>query len=183
MGNFDINLLPEDATQLKTLAKDTSYRGWPAASTSMRPGRPRSAPARMAKGGDAVGGAFLAAGIGMGGMAASSRQRRRPHPRQDSRAAHPVATPARRPVVLPLPRPRCRRAGRRHRCVCQLRQPEPGRREVLRELRSAHRAEGGALHRVRHRVAAGAKFCMNCGTAQHLPRRAYSHSMVPGGLD
>ncbi|MBV9593834.1 MAG: SPFH domain-containing protein [Actinobacteria bacterium] len=71
MGNFDINLSPEDSAQLKTLAKDTSYSRLAGSFNQYAAGQMAlGAGEGMAKGGEGVGGAFLAAGLGMGGMAA-----------------------------------------------------------------------------------------------------------------
>jgi membrane protease subunit (stomatin/prohibitin family) len=68
MGNFDINLPPEDAAQLKQLAKDTSYsqlaggfQRYAAGEMALGAGQ------GMAQGGGATEGAFLAAGLGLGG--------------------------------------------------------------------------------------------------------------------
>jgi membrane protease subunit (stomatin/prohibitin family) len=72
MGNFDINLSPEDQQQLKTLAKDTSYSRLAGSFNQYAAGElALGAGAGMAQGGAAVGGAFLAAGLGAGGMAAA----------------------------------------------------------------------------------------------------------------
>ncbi len=70
MGNFDINLAPEDAQQLKTLAKDTSYSRLAGGFNQYAAGElALGAGQGMSQGGNAVGGAFLAAGLGMGGQA------------------------------------------------------------------------------------------------------------------
>ena len=72
MGNFDINLSPEDSAQLKTLAKDTSYSRLAGSFNQYAAGElALGAGEGMAQGGGAVGGAFLAAGLGMGGAAAA----------------------------------------------------------------------------------------------------------------
>jgi len=72
MGNFDINLAPEDAAQLKTLAKDTSYSRLAGGFNQYAAGEMAlGAGQGMAQGGGAVSGAFLAAGLGMGGQAAA----------------------------------------------------------------------------------------------------------------
>jgi len=72
MGNFDINLAPEDATQLKALAKDTSYSRLAGGFNQYAAGEMAlGAGQGMAQGGGAVGGAFLAAGLGVGGAAAA----------------------------------------------------------------------------------------------------------------
>jgi membrane protease subunit (stomatin/prohibitin family) len=75
MGNFDINLAPEDQAQLKTLAKDTSYSRLAGGFNNSAAGElALGAGAGMAQGGAAVGGAFLAAGLGAGGMAVAQPQ-------------------------------------------------------------------------------------------------------------
>ena len=67
MGNFDVNLSDQDAAQLKTLAKDTAYSRLAGSFNAYAAGEAAlGAGAGMAKGGQGVGGAFLAAGIGMG---------------------------------------------------------------------------------------------------------------------
>jgi membrane protease subunit (stomatin/prohibitin family) len=71
MGNFDINLSPEDAAQLKTLAKDTSYSRLAGSFNQYAAGEMAlGAGQGMSEGGNAVSGAFLAAGLGMGNQAA-----------------------------------------------------------------------------------------------------------------
>ncbi len=66
MGNFDVNLSPEDEQQLKQLAKDTSYsqlaggfQNYAAGEMALGAGQ------GMAQGGAAVDGAFLGAGFGL----------------------------------------------------------------------------------------------------------------------
>jgi membrane protease subunit (stomatin/prohibitin family) len=66
MGNFDVNLSPEDEKQLKQLAKDTSYsqlaggfQNYAAGEMALGAGQ------GMAQGGGAVDGAFLGAGFGL----------------------------------------------------------------------------------------------------------------------
>jgi membrane protease subunit (stomatin/prohibitin family) len=74
MGNFDINLSPEDQAQLKTLAKDTSYSRLAGGFNQYAAGEMAlGAGQGMAEGGNAVGGAFLAAGLGMGNAAAAQQ--------------------------------------------------------------------------------------------------------------
>jgi membrane protease subunit (stomatin/prohibitin family) len=68
MGNFNISMAPEDAAQLKVLAKDTSYSRLAGSFNNYAAGEmARGAGQGMAKGGAGVGGAFLAAGLGLGG--------------------------------------------------------------------------------------------------------------------
>jgi membrane protease subunit (stomatin/prohibitin family) len=71
MGNFDINLSDEDESTLKGLAKDTAYSRLAGSFQQYASGEMmKGAGAGMAQGGGAVGGAFIAAGMGMGGQAA-----------------------------------------------------------------------------------------------------------------
>src|SRR5579862_2264579 len=81
MGNFDINLSSEDEAQLKTLAKDTAYSRLAGSFQQYASGEMAlGAGQGMAQGGGAVGGAFLAAGLGMGGQAAAPAQPGPPPP-------------------------------------------------------------------------------------------------------
>ena len=81
MGNFDINLSSEDEAQLKTLAKDTAYSRLAGGFQQYAAGEMAlGAGQGMAQGGGAVSGAFLAAGLGMGGQAAAPVQPGPPPP-------------------------------------------------------------------------------------------------------
>jgi membrane protease subunit (stomatin/prohibitin family) len=81
MGNFDINLSEEDEKQLKSLAKDTAYSRLAGSFQQYAAGEMAlGAGQGMAQGGNAVGGAFLAAGLGMGGQAAAPAQPGPPPP-------------------------------------------------------------------------------------------------------
>lgn len=72
MGNFDVNLSEEDETQLKGLAKDTAYSRLAGSFQQYASGEMmKGAGEGMAKGGGAVGGAFIGMGMGMGGQAAA----------------------------------------------------------------------------------------------------------------
>lgn len=73
MGNFDINLPPQDAEQLKRLAKDTSYAQLAGGFGQYAAGEMAlGAGQGMAKGGGGTEGAFLAAGLGLGGALGSA---------------------------------------------------------------------------------------------------------------
>ncbi|MGH9127203.1 MAG: SPFH domain-containing protein, partial [Acidimicrobiales bacterium] len=75
MGNFDVNLSDQDEAQLKTLAKDTAYSRLAGSFGQYAAGEMQlGAGQGMAKGGAATGGAFLAAGLGLGGQAAAPQQ-------------------------------------------------------------------------------------------------------------
>ncbi len=81
MGNFDINLSEQDETQLKSLAKDTAYSRLAGGFQQYAAGEMAlGAGQGMAQGGGAVSGAFLAAGMGMGGQAAAPVQPGPPPP-------------------------------------------------------------------------------------------------------
>ena len=71
MGNFDINLSEADEAQLKSLAKDTAYSRLAGGFNRYAAGEMAlGAGQGMAKGGSADSGAFLAAGLGLGGQMA-----------------------------------------------------------------------------------------------------------------
>jgi len=73
MGNFDINLSDQDEAQLKNLARDTAYSRLAGSFNQYAAGEAAlGAGQGMAKGGAAVGGAFLAAGVGAAGQAATA---------------------------------------------------------------------------------------------------------------
>ena len=66
MGNFDVNLSPEDEQQLKQLAKDTSYSQLAGGFQNYAQGEMAlGAGQGMAQGGSGVDGAFLGAGFGL----------------------------------------------------------------------------------------------------------------------
>ncbi len=66
MGNFDVNLSPEDEQQLKQLAKDTSYSQLAGGFGNYAQGEMAlGAGQGMAQGGSGVDGAFLGAGFGL----------------------------------------------------------------------------------------------------------------------
>lgn len=73
MGNFDINLSDDDEAQLKALAKDTAYSRLAGNFNAYASGEAAlGAGAGMAKGGAGTGGAFLAAGLGLGQQAGAT---------------------------------------------------------------------------------------------------------------
>jgi membrane protease subunit (stomatin/prohibitin family) len=73
MGNFDVNLSEQDEAQLKTLAKDTAYSRLAGSFNAYAAGEAAlGAGEGMAKGGGATQGAFLAAGLGLGGQVAGA---------------------------------------------------------------------------------------------------------------
>ena len=94
MGNFDINLPPEDAEQLKRLARDTSYSQLAGGFGQYAQGEMAlGAGQGLAKGGGGTQGAFLAAGLGLGGSLAQP----------PAAPAPPPAAPAQPGPVVPPP--------------------------------------------------------------------------------
>ena len=101
MGNFDINLSPEDAAQLKQLAKDTSYSQLAGGFGQYAAGEMAlGAGQGMAQGGGSTEGAFLAAGIGLGGALGGLGQQ--PQQQAPPPAPAPQAPPA---AAAPAPAP------------------------------------------------------------------------------
>ena len=95
MGNFDVNLSPEDEQQLKQLAKDTSYsqlaggfQNYAAGEMALGAGQ------GMAKGGGATDGAFLGAGFGLasafGAQQVQAQQAAQAQAAQQAAAQHGV---------------------------------------------------------------------------------------------
>ena len=92
MGNFDINLAEEDEARLKTLAKDASYSRLAGGFQQYASGEAMlGAGEGMSKGGGAVSGAFLAAGVGFGQQIAQ--------PPPPAAAGAPVPSPAPPPAA------------------------------------------------------------------------------------
>jgi membrane protease subunit (stomatin/prohibitin family) len=95
MGNFDINLSPEDAAQLKQLAKDTSYSQLAGGFQQYAAGEMAlGAGQGMAQGGGATQGAFLGAGLMLPGMVAGAMQQQAPPPPAPAAAPAAAAAPA-----------------------------------------------------------------------------------------
>lgn len=81
MGNFDVNLSDSDEQALKRLAKDTAYSRLAGSFNQYAAGEMQlGAGEGMAQGGAATGGAFLGAGLGLGGQAAAPQQAGSPPP-------------------------------------------------------------------------------------------------------
>jgi membrane protease subunit (stomatin/prohibitin family) len=160
MGNFDINLAPEDAAQLKTLAKDTSYSRLAGSFNQYAAGEMAlGAGQGMAKGGEGVGGAFLAAGLGMGGMAAQQPMTPTPPPQsgfagggQGGYQGPPPGGAAAAPAPAGTACANCGNANPPGAKFCaNCGQPTAPK--------TVHCTECGT------ELAPGAKFCSSCGTA------------------
>lgn len=81
MGNFDVNISDDDEATLKGLSKDTAYSRLAGSFNQYATGEMQlGAGEGMSKGGAATGGAFLGAGLGMGGQAAAPAQPGPPPP-------------------------------------------------------------------------------------------------------
>src|SRR5580693_3819692 len=95
MGNFDINLAPEDEQQLKQLAKDTSYSQLAGGFQQYAAGEMAlGAGQGLAKGGAGTEGAFLGAGFGLasafGAQQAQAMQSQQAEAAQRAAAQHGV---------------------------------------------------------------------------------------------
>ncbi len=141
MGNFDVNLSPEDEQQLKQLAKDTTYAQLAGGFQQYAAGEMAlGAGQGMAKGGGAADGAFLGAGFGLasafGAQQAQAQQAAQAQAAQQAAAQYgvPYGQGGPRPAArrrMPLPRlPRPSRP-RRARCA------RPARRRTRRARSSA----------------------------------------------
>jgi membrane protease subunit (stomatin/prohibitin family) len=177
MGNFDVNLSPEDEKQLKQLAKDTSYSQLAGGFQNYAQGEMAlGAGQGMAQGGSGVDGAFLGAGFGMAsGMGmqqanqlaqqqaaqqAAAQQGMPPYGQQQAPygQGQPAGTPAQPPVAPSAPQaaagPVC--------ANCQAANPGGARfcmgcgQPLAPSV--AHCTECGT------ELPAGAHFCAGCGT-------------------
>jgi membrane protease subunit (stomatin/prohibitin family) len=164
MGNFDVNLAPEDEQQLKQLAKDTSYsklaggfQNYAAGEMALGAGQ------GMAQGGSGVDGAFLGAGFGLASafgaqQAAAQQAAAQQAAAQQAAGAQGGAPYGGQPQGAPAPTtaagPVC--------ASCQTGNPA-GARFCMgcgQPLAPAvvHCTECG------HELPATARFCANCGT-------------------
>ena len=147
MGNFDINLAPEDETQLKQLAKDTSYSQLAGGFQQYAAGEMAlGAGQGMAQGGGATDGAFLAAGFALPGMMAGAMQQQQQHPAQAPQA--PQAPPA------PAAGPAC--------ASCNT--PNPAGAKFCMSCGTAMAPAVKHCTECGNELPGGAKFCANCGT-------------------
>ncbi len=148
MGNFDVNLSEADEAQLKNLAKDTAYSRLAGGFNRYAAGEMAlGAGEGMAKGGSADSGAFLAAGLGVGGQLAGGGQ-----------------NPGGEPGPVPPPGPGFAGGG----AGFVGGGPVPGGSPV------PGTAAPGALSTVtcascQATQPAGSKFCSSCGTAMPPP--------------
>jgi membrane protease subunit (stomatin/prohibitin family) len=154
MGNFDINLAPEDAAQLKQLAKDTSYSQLAGGFQQYAAGEMAlGAGQGMAQGGGATEGAFLAAGFALPGMMAGAMQQQQQRP-----APAPQAPPAPAPSAAVAPTvvagPAC--------ASCST--PNPAGAKFCVNCGTAMAPAVRHCTECGNELPGGAKFCANCGT-------------------
>lgn len=151
MGNFDVNLAPEDAERLKRLAKDITY-------TQLAGGFQQYAAGEMALGagqgmalggGGATEGGFLAAGLGLGAMQQQMAA-------QAAQTPPPPPPPPAQPAVAALPAAGVTCAS------CETVGPAGARfcASCGTQLPVARFCTGCGVE-----LAAGARFCGSCGTA------------------
>ena len=140
MGNFDINLKPEDEEQLKKLAHDTSYSQLAGGFQNYAQGEMAlGAGQGMAKGGSGVEGAFLGAGFGMASGFAMQQQQAAA---QQAQAAAQQQAPPQQPAYQAPPAAAAAAAGG-----------------------ATPAAAGVACAACQAANPAGARFCMGCGQA------------------
>jgi len=150
MGNFDVNLSPEDEQQLKQLAKDTSYSQLAGGFQNYAQGEMAlGAGQGMAQGGSGVDGAFLGAGFGLASAMGAQQVAN-----QQAQQAAPQQPPAQQAPAPPQSGPVC--------ASCQAPNPA-GARFCMgcgQQLAPAvvHCTECGT------ELPAGAHFCSGCGT-------------------
>jgi membrane protease subunit (stomatin/prohibitin family) len=167
MGNFDINLAPEDSEQLKRLAKDTSYSRLAGSFNQYAAGEMAlGAGQGMAQGGGAVQGAFLAAGLGMGGAAAAQPAAPTPPPPSGfaGGGAGGYAGPAPTGAARPAPEAPAPAAPAQVACAgCNA--PNPAGAKFCMGCGQPLAPQTVHCTNCGNELATGAKFCMNCGTA------------------
>ena len=175
MGNFDVNLSPEDEQQLKQLAKDTSYSQLAGGFGNYAQGEMAlGAGQGMAQGGAGVDGAFLGAGFGLasafGAQQAAAQQAQQAAAQQAAaqQGMPPYGAPQQAPSgqgapVAPAQPPAAPQAAAGPVCAnCQAGNPAGARfcmgcGQPLAPA-VAHCTECGA------ELPAGAHFCAGCGT-------------------
>jgi membrane protease subunit (stomatin/prohibitin family) len=154
MGNFDINLAPEDAAQLKQLAKDTSYSQLAGGFQQYAAGEMAlGAGQGMSQGGGATEGAFLAAGFALPGMMAGAMQQQQQRPAPAPQAQQAPAAPAAAPPTA-VAGPECG--------SCST--PNPAGAKFCMSCGTPMAPAVRHCTECGNELPGGAKFCANCGT-------------------
>ena len=153
MGNFDINLAPEDATQLKQLAKDTSYSQLAGGFQQYAAGEMAlGAGQGMSQGGGATEGAFLGAGFALPGMMAGAmQQQQHPAPTPQAQQAPPAPAAAAPTAVAG---PTC--------ASCST--PNPAGAKFCMSCGTPMAPAVRHCTECGNELPTGARFCANCGT-------------------
>jgi membrane protease subunit (stomatin/prohibitin family) len=152
MGNFDINLAPEDATQLKQLAKDTSYSQLAGGFQQYAAGEMAlGAGQGMSQGGGATEGAFLGAGFALPGMMAGAMQQQQ-HPAPTPQAQQPPAPAAASPTAVAGP------------TCASCSTPNPAGAKFCMSCGTPMAPAVRHCTECGNELPAGARFCANCGT-------------------
>jgi membrane protease subunit (stomatin/prohibitin family) len=150
MGNFDINLAPEDATQLKQLAKDTSYSQLAGGFQQYAAGEMAlGAGQGMAQGGGATEGAFLAAGFALPGMMAGAMQQQQQARPVPQAPPEPAAAP---PTVVAGP------------TCTSCNTPNPAGAKFCMDCGTPMAPAVKHCTECGNELPGGAKFCASCGT-------------------
>jgi membrane protease subunit (stomatin/prohibitin family) len=166
MGNFDINLSPEDEQQLKQLAKDTSYsqlaggfQNYAAGEMALGAGQ------GLAKGGAGTEGAFLGAGFGL--ASAFGAQQAQAMQAQQAEAAQRAAQQYGVPYGQPGAPPPGGQGGPPQGAPPQGGPPPqaPPAQPAPQPPTTQQAAAGAACASCQTPNPAGAKFCMGCGQA------------------
>jgi membrane protease subunit (stomatin/prohibitin family) len=154
MGNFDINLAPEDAAQLKQLAKDTSYSQLAGGFQQYAAGEMAlGAGQGMSQGGGATEGAFLAAGFALPGMMAGAMQQQQQRPAPVPQAQQAPPAPAAAPPTA-VAGPACG--------SCST--PNPAGAKFCMSCGTPMAPAVKHCTECGNELPGGAKFCANCGT-------------------
>jgi membrane protease subunit (stomatin/prohibitin family) len=154
MGNFDINLAPEDAAQLKQLAKDTSYSQLAGGFQQYAAGEMAlGAGQGMSQGGGATEGAFLAAGFALPGMMAGAMQQQQQRPAPAPQAQQAPPAPAAAPPAA-VAGPECG--------SCST--PNPAGAKFCMSCGTPMAPAVKHCTECGNELPGGAKFCANCGT-------------------
>ena len=154
MGNFDVNLSPEDEQQLKQLAKDTSYSQLAGGFQNYAQGEMAlGAGQGMAKGGAGTEGAFLGAGFGLAsgiGMQQAAAQQAQMQAAQQAAAQQGMPPYGGQPQAAPYG------------------QGVPGapvQPPAAPQAAAPQTAAGPVCAACQAPTPAGARFCMGCGQA------------------
>ena len=153
MGNFDVNLSPEDEQQLKQLAKDTSYSQLAGGFQNYAQGEMAlGAGQGMAQGGAAVDGAFLGAGFGLASAMGAQQV-------ANQQAQQAAAQQAAAQQGMPPYGPGGQGGGAPYGQGAPPQQPQPPQQQPA----PAPPAAGPVCASCQAPNPAGARFCMGCG--------------------